>query len=269
MVYAFEGMEDPSSFPDRASLELYRSTLLANTASQVDFLIRHLPAASRVLEIGCGNGRLLIELARRQAIQGAVGIDLATSRVDFARSWARDERLKGLRFDAADALQDELPDGGFTAVCCITGAFGYFDAIAAGAAAEVARRINSALQPEGLLCLEIYSHPAHRRLLEATGRRARIWTELPPHDPWRFYLSDLSLDETGETLTHGKTFIHRTSGRIDAGRWERLHLYTEESLTRLLLEADFCGVRMYEGWSTQPYEGGEIMVVTALRPSPT
>ena len=97
----------------------------------------------------------------------------------------------------------------------------------------------------------------------------QIWSELPPDDPWRYYLTDLSLDESRAILTHEKTFIHRTSGVVDTGRREWLHLYAVESLTRLLLAAGFDDIRAYEGWSTDPYESGEIMVVTALRPFPT
>jgi len=265
---AYEGIDDPSSFPDRASLDRYRTALLTRTVPQVDFLIRRLPEAASLLEIGCGNGRLLIELARRHAIMEALGLDAAASRIEFARRWARDERLQGLRFVTTDALQHELPPSSFDVACCITGAFGYFDALEPGGATKLALKIRQALRPQGLLCLEVYPHPAYRRLLDATGGKVRVWSELPPDDPWRFYLSDLSLDEAGEILTHTKTFIHRSGGSIDAGRQERLRLYTEEDLTRLLLEGNFDEVRAYEGWSAEPYEDGEIMVVTALKPSP-
>lgn len=269
LASAYEGLDDPSSFPDRDSLLRYRNSLLERTGAQADFLMQRIPRAARVLEIGCGNGRLLVELARRGALQTGLGLDLAASRIEFARTWAREERLAGLEFDTCDALQRELPDEAFTTACCITGAFAYFDAFAAGSAAQLARKLERALQPGGLLCLELYPHPAHRRLLESAGGSARIWTELPPEDPWRFYLSKLSLDETGDVLTHQKTFIHRTDGRVDSGRRERLRLYTDEGLTRLLADAGFGDVRTYEGWSAAPYDGGEIMLVTALTASPT
>jgi SAM-dependent methyltransferase len=266
---AYEGLEDPNSFPDRASLERYREALFSRTVPQADFLAARLPGHARVLEIGCGNGRLLVELRRRGAVEQALGLDLAASRIEFARSWARDEGAAGLRFAVADALEQELPEGEFAAALCITGAFGYFDAWKAGAATALARRINRALEPWGLVFLEIYPHPAYRTLLAASGGRARIWTELPPEDPWRFYLSNLALDETGLILTHEKTFIHRTSGRVDSGRRERLYLYSEDALKQLLLATGFADVRAYEGWTEKPYEGGETMVVTAVKASPT
>src|SRR5205814_1989530 len=104
-------------------------------------------------------------------------------------------------FVAADVLAYELPPRKFTAAVVITGAFAYFEPIAPGSAALLAARLYQALEPEGLLCLEIYPHPDYARLLAVTGGKARIWAELPADDPWRFYLSDLSLDTSGEILT--------------------------------------------------------------------
>jgi SAM-dependent methyltransferase len=266
---AYEGLEDPGSFPDRRSLDLYRASLLARTVPQAEFLAERLRPAARVLEIGCGNGRLLIELAERGVVEAGIGLDLASSRIEFARRWANDAGIASLRFDVADVLQKDLPVGPFAAVCCVTGTFAYFEAIAAGNGAEMASRLAGVLEPGGLLCLELYPHPEYRRLLKATDGRTRIWTELPAEDPWRFYLSALSLDEDSQVLTHEKTFIHRTNGIIDSGRRERLYLYTEKVLTKLLVEAGFEGIGAYEGWGAEPYAGGEVMVVTAFTPSPT
>jgi ubiquinone/menaquinone biosynthesis C-methylase UbiE len=261
---AYAGLEDPASFPTGASLHRYRQALLARTASQAEFIIDQLPADARVLEIGCGNGRLLIELARRDGISEGLGLDVAASRIDFARTWAREEGASRIRFETADVLEYPFSERGFSAVCCITGAFGYFEVFATGAAQRLAGRIVKSLSPGGFLCLEVYPHPLHRTLLAATGGRARIWDELPSDDPWRFYLSQLSLDETGQILTHEKTFVHRTTGQIDAGRREHLVLYTEESIRLLLSRAGFAEIRVHEGWSAEPYQGGETMVVLAF-----
>jgi hypothetical protein len=76
----------------------------------------------------------------------------------------------------------------------------------------------------------------------------------------------LALD--GDVLTHEKTFVHRTSGRIDSGRHERLHLYDRATAVELLASAGFAEIRVHEGWTEDDYRGGEVMVVTAVRPSP-
>jgi 2-polyprenyl-3-methyl-5-hydroxy-6-metoxy-1,4-benzoquinol methylase len=91
LASAYEGLEDASSFPDAASVERYRHLLVARTAIQADFLIRRIPAPARLLEVACGNGRLLIEMARRRAIASGLGLDVARSRIAFAERWAADE----------------------------------------------------------------------------------------------------------------------------------------------------------------------------------
>jgi SAM-dependent methyltransferase len=220
---------------------------------------------AKVLELACGNGRLLVELARRSLVERALGVDLARSRILFAREWAKDEAHEQLTFEVADVLRFELPPHAFSAALCITGAFGYFEPLESGAAERVARALHSTLAEDGFLCLELYPRLDARNLLGATGGEARVWTELPPSDPWRFYLSRLLVDASGQILTHEKTFIHRTSGEVDSGRLERLYLYTPEGIESLLLQVGFRSVEIFEGWSETPYSGGEQMVVTAFR----
>jgi SAM-dependent methyltransferase len=265
LAAAYEGLEDPDSFSDRGTLEAYRQSLLDRTRAQADFLAPHLGARARVVEIGSGNGRLLVELARRGSLGLGLGLDLAESRIAFARAWAEEEGLEHLRFEAADVFEVPLQAGSFSAAICITGTFGYFDAFEAGSAARVAQHLHEALEPAGTLWLELYPHPEYLRLLDAGGGEVRIWTELPAQDPWRYYLSRLELDDDREILTHTKTFVHRTSGEIDQGRREQLYLYTPDSIDAILRSAGFKKVRLYEGWSADSYRGGEVMVVAAQR----
>jgi hypothetical protein len=98
-------------------------------------------------------------------------------------------------------------------------------------------------------------------LLEATGGTAQVWRELPHEDPWRFYLSELTLRDG--VLTHRKTFIHRDDGRVDSGRTECLYLYTEREAEALVRDAGFCDVTCLDGWTAAPYAGGDVLVVLA------
>jgi SAM-dependent methyltransferase len=258
---AYEGLE--GSFGDDAELESYRASMLERSAVQADFLASRLPSGAHVLEVGCGNGRLLIELARRGAIAKGFGIDLAVSRIAFAQEWARDEGMGHLSFEAADVFERGLSPEGYSAALCITGAFAYFEPIVAGSGLRFARLLHDALVPRGMLVLELYPHPRERALLDATGGEAATWKELDPEDPWRFYLSRYEL--RGDVLTHEKTFIHRTSGEVDQGRREKLYLYSRDDLEALLVEAAFREIRFFEGWTDEQYAGGDVLVVTALK----
>ena len=260
---AYEGLE--SQFADPAAVAAYRAAMLARSRPQADLLAPLLDPERDVLEIGCGNGRLLIELSARGALTAGRGIDLARSRIEFARAWADDAEASGLDFAAGDALALELADAGLGALLCITGAFAYFEPLAEGTATRLLAAWRRALAAGGLLCLELYPHPEYVTLLHATGGHARVWHELGPEDPWRYYLSELRLDPQTGVLTHDKTFVHRTSGAIDAGRRERLMLYSDQQLRELLDDAGFVDVELREGWTEAPYDGGEVMVVLARR----
>lgn len=260
---AYEGLE--AEFSDRAAEESYRASMLERTREQADLVEPMLQVAS-VLEIGCGNGRLLVELARRGAVREGTGIDPARSRIQFAQRWAEEERLACLRFEAADALAYESRPRSLDAVFCITGTFAYFEPLEPGASAALLKRWREALTPGGLLVLELYPHPEIIHLLQAARGPLRLWRELAPEDPWRFYLSEFSVDS--HVLLHTKTFIHRTSGEVDSGRRERLALYTESGLRQLLSRAGFVQISCRDGWSDRPYLGSETMVVTARAPKP-
>jgi SAM-dependent methyltransferase len=259
---AYEGVDSLDSFSDSAALFAYRTELLARSAQQSAFIAARLDSVpTSGFEIACGNGRLLIDLARRGTIDSGSGIDLAESRIAFADEWVAAENLHGLSFRAGDVLTAELPRGKCRLAICITGALGYFEPAGAGLGAQVVDRLASALAPGGLAVIELYPHPEYRRLLEATGGRARVWQELPASDPWRYYLSQLVLD--GNVLTHRKTFIHRSEARVDEGREEQLWLYDAHSATQLLKNAGLTDIACFEGWTDRPYGGGETLVITA------
>jgi len=265
MRSAYAGVEELDSFESPAALDEYRASVLGRTRPQADFLIGRLPDPAAILEIASGNGRLLVELAGREAVSEGVGLDIAASRIEFARRWAKERGHETLRFEEADALEIELDAEAYDAAICITGAFGYFEPAEPGSAATLASKLHGALRPGGLLCIELYPSPGYRHLAEAAGGEVRLWTELPPEDPWRFYLSHVIVD--GPVLTHEKTFIHRETGEVDTGRTERLQLYSPREIADLLEGAGFEAVEAHDGWTGDPYRDGESMVVTARRPA--
>ncbi len=265
VLTAYEGVERLDAFAP-GELRAYRDELLGRTEQQARFLEARLAAGARVLEIGSGNGRLPIALAQRGLVGEALGIEIARSRVAFARAWAADARLAEVRFEAADVLRCDLPTG-LDAVLCITGAFAYFEAMRAGSAAELLVRAGAALRPGGLLVLELYPHARWRRLLAATeSDELRLWQELAPADPWRFYLSHLTYDAGRRVLTHRKTFVHRTSGEIDDSRREHLRLYDAAEIEADLRAAGYEGTELYGDWSGAPCSpDDELLVVCARR----
>jgi SAM-dependent methyltransferase len=261
---AYEGLEALDRFTEPGSLEAYRASMLERTAAQAAFVRDRLDAQrGSVLEIGSGNGRLLLDLARSGHVTRALGIELSESRTAFAQRWARDlDCASTIEFRAGDALSTDL-GGEWDLAACITGTFGYFDAFVPGSATRLLQALHDALRPGGALVLELYPHPAERRLVEAASGTLRTWRELDEGDPWRFYLSEFSID--GSVLSHRKTFVHRTSGEIDEGRSERLVLYTASEIEALLDAAGFGEAETFAGWDAAPYADGDLLVVTGRR----
>jgi SAM-dependent methyltransferase len=265
IVRAYEGVERLEEFTVE-QLAAYREQLLERTHGQAEFMAQRTPTHASVVEIASGNGRLLIALARRVPLRQALGIDASASRIEFAREWARDLGLERVRFETADALTRSLPDG-LDVIVCITGAFGYFDAMQPGAGARLLERARTALSAGGLLILELYPHPSWRRMLQISEEHElRLWQELPERDPWRFYLSHLRFSPDTQILTHRKTFVHRTSGEIDVGRSEHVRLHDRATVEEQLRAAGFAGIAAYGDWSGRAHQtGDELLILTGLR----
>jgi SAM-dependent methyltransferase len=218
-----------------------------------------------VLEIASGNGRLLIDLARGGALRSGLGVEISQTRTAFAQAWARDEALEAqLEFVAGDARR--LPFAPVDAVLCITGAFAYFDAIERDGGARLLERLAATVRPGGAIVLELYPHPSWQRLLAAAqDGELRLWHELPEADPWRFYLSRLTLDGESGVLTHHKTFVHRSTGEVDASRREHLRLYDGPALRQALVAAGFGDVELFGDWAGRRYEPDDELLIAAAR----
>lgn len=68
----------------------------------------------RVLDLGCGSGWLSIFLAR--AGFEVLGVDIAEHAIELARQWAAQENLTNAKFEAADIVHLDYPEGSFDAV---------------------------------------------------------------------------------------------------------------------------------------------------------
>ena len=119
-------------------------------ARTIDRLLREVAVggAGRVLDAGCGTGRVALELARRG--HEVTGIDVDPSMLDQARAQAVDEAL------AVDLVQGDLAD-----LADLLGATAGYDVVVApgnvvvyltpGTEADVVAAMGGALRPGGLL----------------------------------------------------------------------------------------------------------------------
>ena len=222
----YDGVEDMGLFKDRPSLEAYRTMLLRKTQPQVEFIRKHVVprikgrcGKIRVDEVGSGNGRLLISLERAGLLEQGYGCDVSTSRCEFAANWMADLNVSCyIMFDNASVL-DYGKFGETDLSVCITGCAQYFKP-------RQLVRVISLRKDATLSLFELYKPP----------QQNKFWTELPPEDPFKYYLHEYK--ELGpRKLLHNKTFIGR-DGRID-NRQETLHYYSMGEFLDVCFEAGY------------------------------
>ena len=121
---------------------------LHGEARQIDRLTRETTggAPGRVLEAGCGTGRVALELAR--AGHEVTGVDVDPSMLAEARAAAKDQALD-VRFVEGDLIDlADLLEGTFDVVAAPGNVVVY---LTPGTEADVVTQLVSALRPDGLL----------------------------------------------------------------------------------------------------------------------
>lgn len=100
----------------------------------------------RILDVGCGNGDLSMDAARRVAPSGSVvGLDVSRPMLENAAARAASAALSNVEFREADAQVATFPAGSFDAACSRFGVMFFDDPVVAFA------NIRSALRPGGRL----------------------------------------------------------------------------------------------------------------------
>lgn len=234
----YENYERLDSFNPQQLAE-YRHMLLDKTRPQVEFIKRHVWEPYRkplsVVEVGCGNGRLLMSLYRRGLLEFGCGIDLSESRIKFANKWAEEIGDDALAFWQDDILRYEGTAEGADLAVCITGCFQYFYPISPEAPAKLLRFMRGAKYA----LFELYRKP----------QMGRTWRKLPDADPWEYLLDEY--EDVGDWVRHTKTFLNNKNlygGYASQDvRVENLAYYELPVFLRHLANAGFTNVH----WAKQ------------------
>src|SRR3954471_20931837 len=86
------------------------------------FAERHFPTPGRLVDLGCGTGRLLLPFARRGF--SCLGVDLSDAMLDVVREKAEREGLAVERLKANLVELDPLPAAGFNYAACLFSTLG-------------------------------------------------------------------------------------------------------------------------------------------------
>lgn len=157
-------------------------------ATDERFVARHCPTPGRLIDLGCGTGRLLLAFARRG--YQVLGVDLSAEMLSVARDKADAAGVSVELLQANLAELDAVSDDRFQYAACLFSTLGMIRG------ADVRRRVVSqafrVLRPGGVLILHVHNRwfnardPAGRRwllrnlLAIASGREAGDRT-MPVH----------------------------------------------------------------------------------------
>ena len=123
-----------------------------STQKQVNFVIKHVERSGSVLDLGCGNGRHAVTLAK--AGYEVVGLDISLRQLQKAQNKAAEAKID-LQIVRADMLQLPFHTGTFSLVASLDTSFGYFSNEAD--AIQTLQEATRVLSQDGLLILDIFN----------------------------------------------------------------------------------------------------------------
>jgi SAM-dependent methyltransferase len=201
---------------DRRLARTYDDSLRDCGLLQIDqtFVERHCTAPGRVIDLGCGTGRVLIPLAQRG--HWVLGVDLSQEMLAIARekALAAHVSIQCLRANVVEL--DGLADGSFDCALCLFSTLGMI----AGRAPRrrLLAQVHRLLRPGGTF------------LLHAHNRWFNFWD--PQGRQWLFR-------DIGRALLRSASSGDRDMPAHDGQGRLTLHLFTRREICRLLRHAGF------------------------------
>jgi ubiquinone/menaquinone biosynthesis C-methylase UbiE len=127
-----------------AAREYFRNRTAAVSAK---FFVSYLKSAMDLLDCGCGEGTVTVDLAELVAPGTVAGIDISADSIERARQLASDRKLTNIRFEVGSVYELPFPDASFDAVF----SHALFEHLTDKAAAL--QEIKRVLKPQGILGL--------------------------------------------------------------------------------------------------------------------
>jgi SAM-dependent methyltransferase len=164
----------------------------------------------RVLDVGCGIGRVTLDAAHAAAAGSAMGVDLSAPMIGYARRAAHREGLGNVTFEHADTQVHPFADSAFDVAISLNEVMFAGDPVAAFA--NIAR----ALRPGGRL-IGIHSH-GHDPGIEIIDR---VWPGDDPFKTDRYAILRQVKHELGAAARH-----YNFNASSDARSIFRYHMHT-------------------------------------------
>jgi len=259
-LIAYNNFEKLQNF--KSDLNSYRQEKLNSAKEHVDFIRYNFPNKRiAVLELGSGNSKTLYALERENVLKKGYGIEISTSRFDFAELWKKDWNFKNVENINKNILELNFDDFGNIDLCfCVDVAFQFLEPIDKQRTLEILNNIYRSLNVGGKVIIELYDY--ERILMCLENGNVKLWEEFPPPDPWRFSLCNYIYDHENRFLTMGKIFIKRDEFGFDESTLT-LRIYKEDEFKGMLKDIGFKNIEIYYSWDREKYKqkDGEYIVV--------
>jgi len=198
------------------------------TAGEIDAFLEMLKPApdARFLDLCCGQGRHLLELARR-GFTHLTGVDRSHYLIARAKRDFRQNNFSAV-LKEGDARKLRLPSDSFDVVYVAGNSFGYFETLEDDLA--VLREIRRLLRPGGQLLIDFTDGDFVRENFEA-----RSWEWI---DKQYFVCRERSLSKSRDRLISREVITHTSKGVV-ADQFYAERLYNEAELRDLLQQSGF------------------------------
>jgi D-alanine-D-alanine ligase len=209
------------------------------TRKEVDLIVSILGLApeDKILDLCCGQGRHVIELARR-GLSNVEGYDRSQYLIRKARIRAQRENLQ-VRFREGDARKLPYPCDAFDVVTILGNSFGYFDSTFDDR--KVIEEIFRVLKPGGKVFIDTSDGDYTKKNFQP-----RSWEWL---DRRYFVCRERALSSDGERLIC-REVISRIDKGIIADQFYAERLYNKESLFDLLTTSGFSSPTFHTTFSS-------------------
>lgn len=198
------------------------------TALEIDAFLSMLNVTpeSRFLDLCCGQGRHVLELARR-GFRNLTGVDRSHYLIARAKRVFRQQGFAAILREG-DARKLRFADDSFDVIYVAGNSFGYFETIDDDIA--VLREIRRLLKPNGQLLIDFTDGDYLRQNFEA-----RSWEWIDKH---YFVCRERSLSKSRERLISREVITHTSKGVV-ADQFYAERLYNEAELRELLESSGF------------------------------
>ena len=264
---AYNGVENLANFTSQKGIENYREERLRFSEPYVRCLVNELGQgfAKCCLDLGSGSSAFLYALKNAGLIQQGVGVEISTTRNEFAEKWRTDcqyENISNILGDVAD-----IPSNVQAIDLCtiLDSTFTYFYPIDRHFPKKVLKDVWQRLNFGGWLYLEFPTFEEAKRQCVSTGEYFE-WSELPESNAFKYSMYRTDLDEVNGLLK--KTSVYTFRDKLgDTSKTEVTKIYSSAEIEDLLTSAGYSNLRVYGGLDRVEYIKGvsESIVVFAQK----